>query len=192
MGEYVAGADCHIQRGATVGYPYEEGAAPTSLGAGATIREGAVIYCDVEIGERFSTGHNTLIREHTTIGDDVVAGTNVVVDGETVIGSDVSLQTGAYVPRETTIGDRVFVGPQATLANDLYPLRVDRPLEGPRLADDVTVGANATLLPGVEVGAGAFVAAGAVVTADVPAERLAFGVPARTEPLPDRLRGGNR
>jgi acetyltransferase-like isoleucine patch superfamily enzyme len=101
------------------------------------------------------------------------------------------MQTGVYIPRETEIGDRVFLGPNATLLNDPYPLRVDAELEGPTLEDDVSVGANATVLPGVTVGEGSFVAAGAVVVDDVPPKTLAVGEPARHEELPEELEGRN-
>jgi acetyltransferase-like isoleucine patch superfamily enzyme len=164
---------------------------PTRVGADATIRAGSIVYGNVRIGDGFTTGHDVLIREETTIGDDVLVGTKTVVDGETTIGDDVSLQTGVYVPARTTVGDNVFVGPNAVLTNDPYPLRREEALEGPTLEAHVSVGANATILPGVTVGRGSFVAAGAVVADDVPAETLAVGVPARHEPLPAPLRGGN-
>jgi acetyltransferase-like isoleucine patch superfamily enzyme len=162
------------------------------IGRNATIRSGTIIYPDVVVGDGFVTGHDAIVREGTVIGDDVLVGTQVVVDGHTTIGSNVSLQTGVYVPTNTTIGDRVFVGPRAVMTNDPYPLRERAELVGPTIDDDVTVGANATLLPGVTVGEGTFVAAGAVVTADVPPETLAVGVPARFRPLPGHLAGGNR
>jgi acetyltransferase-like isoleucine patch superfamily enzyme len=164
---------------------------PTTLGERATVRAGSIIYADVATGDDFTTGHNALVREFTTLGNNVLVGTNAVVDGWTEIGSFVSLQTNVYVPKRSTIGDRVFVGPGATFTNDSYPLRVDDDLSGPKIEDDVTVGAGATVLPDVTIGEGAFVAAGAVVTRDVPPERLAVGAPARFEPLPAELEGGN-
>lgn len=164
---------------------------PTVIGKDGHVRANAVIYGGVTIGDRFVTGHNVLIREETTIGDDVLVGTNVVIDGRTTIGSRVSLQTGAYVPAVTNIGDRVFLGPGATLTNDPHPVKSEASLVGPDIGDDVSIGANATVLPGVEIGAGAFVAAGAVVTDDVPPSVLAVGVPARHRSLPKALRGPN-
>jgi acetyltransferase-like isoleucine patch superfamily enzyme len=175
----------------TVGYSYSDDSTPPVIGDDATIRSGTVIYDDVTIGDDFTTGHGALVREETTIGDDVIVGTNTVIDGQTTIGSHVSMQTNVYVPTNTTIGDRVFVGPAATFTNDPYPIRQSADLEGPTLEDDVSIGANATLLPGVTVGAGAFVAAGAVVTEDVPPETLAVGAPAEFRPLPESLAGGN-
>jgi acetyltransferase-like isoleucine patch superfamily enzyme len=76
--------------------------------------------------------------------------------------------------------------------NDPYPVRVeDEQLVGPTLEDDVSVGGNATILPGVTVGEQAVVAAGAVVTQDIPPEKLAVGVPATVRDLPPAMEGGN-
>lgn len=185
------GANVHLDEGATVGYEYGAADEPAVVGDDAHIRAGTTVYADVEIGDRFVTGHDALVREETVIGDDVVLGTKAVLDGSLVVGSDVSVQTGVYAPPDTAIGDRVFLGPNAVLTNDSYPLRVETDLDGPTLEDDVSVGANATILPGVTVGEGSFVAAGAVVDDDVPPETLAVGVPAEPQPLPDRLAEGN-
>ena len=191
MASVTIGRNCTVDRDATLGGPDGEGSAPTSVGDDATIRSGTVIYDDVVIGDSFSTGHNVLVRSDTTIGDDVLLGTSTVVDGACTIGSNVSCQTNVYVPRETTIRDDVFLGPGVVLTNDDYPVRTETDLAGPTLEADVSVGANATVLPGVTVGDGAFVAAGSVVTEDVPPETLAVGAPARHEPLPEPLEGGN-
>lgn len=185
------GADATVDADVTLGYGDEAATRPTVIGDRATIRSGTTIYADVEIGDDLSTGHDVLVREETAVGDDVTLGTKTVVDGRTVIGSHVSLQTGVYVPRQTIIGDNVFVGPGAVLTNDPYPVRQDVDLAGPKVRDGASVGANATLLPDVTVGEDAFVAAGAVVTEDVPARTLAVGSPARHRTLPDQLAGGN-
>jgi acetyltransferase-like isoleucine patch superfamily enzyme len=186
------GTDCDIDAGATLGYDHDPSAPPTRLGDRARVRAGTIVYADVVAGDDLTTGHNALIREETTLGDDVVVGTDTVIDGACAIGSAVSLQTGVYVPRETTIADNVFVGPGAVLTNDRYPVRQDADLVGPTIEAGASVGANATVLPGVTIGENAFVAAGAVVTADVPPDRLAVGAPATTERLPESLAGGNQ
>ncbi|MFC6718258.1 DapH/DapD/GlmU-related protein [Natrialbaceae archaeon GCM10025810] len=190
MSEVICGTGCTIDDDATVGYgTFDE---PTRIGDDATIRAGSIVYGDVVVGDEFTTGHDVLVREGTTIGDDALVGTKSVIDGASAIGSHVSIQTGVYVPTETTIGDNVFLGPNAVLTNDEYPIRTDDGLEGPTIEDGASVGANATLLPGVTVGENAFVAAGAVVTDDVPPDSLAVGAPARAQTLPDPLRGPNR
>lgn len=179
-----------IDSGATVGVAYDEGSEPPDLDSGH-VRSGTVIYDDVSAGPGLQTGHHALVREYTDLGANCLVGTHAVIDGATVVGDAVSIQTGAYVPRETALGDRVFLGPNATLLNDRYPVREAGDLRGPTLERDVSIGANATILPDVVVGEGAFVAAGAVVTESVPAEALAVGVPAEHRPLPDELQGGN-
>jgi len=161
------------------------------LGDDPTIRRDSIIYADVEIGDRFTTGHGALVREDTVIGDDVLVGTHAVIDGSCTIGDGVQLQTGVYLPTGTTVGDRVFFGPHAVLTNDSSPLRGDTELEAPRIADDATIGANATVLPGVSIGERAFVAANAVVTRNVPPDTLAIGAPATHRQLPENLNGGN-
>jgi acetyltransferase-like isoleucine patch superfamily enzyme len=189
----ILGEGCTIQPFAIVGLEYRPGCGPARLGKHAIIRAHTIIYGDVNIGDGFRSGHHALIREHTTIGAYVLVGTSVVIDGHVTIGNQVSLQSRVYIPTHTVIGSFVFIGPGAVLTNDKYPLRQRhryRPA-GPILADHVTVGANATLLPGVRVGEGAMIAAGSVVTRDVPAWSLAAGVPARILPLPDHLRQPN-
>ncbi len=122
----------------------------------------------------------------------MLIGTNSVIDGGTTIGDHVSIQSNVYIPTNTIIEDNVFLGPCASLANDKYPIRVKYDLKGPVLRKGASVGANATLLPGIEIGEGAMVAAGAVVTKDVPAWKLAIGSPARIKELPEALLTLNR
>lgn len=160
----------------------------TEIKSNATIRSGTVIYCDVLIGENFTSGHNVLIREGTIIGDNVLVGTNTVIDGNTRIGNNVSIQSAVYIPTNTVIEDRVFIGPNAVFTNDKYPIRKNKPLKGPILRRGATIGANCTILAGIEIGEGAIVAAGAVVAKDVPPWKLAIGVPAVIKELPEYLK----
>ena len=162
------------------------------IGDNAIIRSNTVIYCNVEIGDNFVTGHNVVIRENTKIGNNVLVGTNAVIEGETTIGNNVSIQSNVYIPRRTIIEDYVFIGPNAVLTNDKYPLRKDYELRGPIIRRGATIGANSVILPSVEIGEGAFVAAGALVTKDVPPWKLAIGFPARIKDLPDSLKVLNR
>ena len=183
------GVEPHVDDDVTIGYG--EGDTPV-IGDRARIRSGTVIYADVTIGDDFVTGHNVLVRERTDIGDQVLLGTDTVVDGTTTIGSRVSIQSRVYIPTNTRIGDDVFVGPGVVMTNDPYPVRTESELVGPTLEDHASIGANATLLPGVTIGEGAFVAAGAVVVEDVPPRTLAVGAPAVHRELPEPLAGDNR
>lgn len=151
----------------------------------------SIIYNDVIIGDDFKTGHNVVIREKTNIGNDVLIGTNTVIEGECVIGNNVSIQSNVYIPRNTIIEDNVFIGPCACFTNDRYPIRVDYKLKGPRIRRGASIGANTTFLSNLEIGEGAMVAAGAVVTRSVPPFYLAIGTPAKIKPLAPALRVPN-
>lgn len=185
------GKEITVESGATLGIAYEEGSSDPDLGSGSVVRSGTIIYNDVSADGGLQTGHHALIREQTVIGSNTLVGTGVVIDGHTSLGDDVSMQTGVYVPSHTKIGNQVFLGPNATLLNDPYPVRTDVDLVGPSIEDDVSIGGNATILPELTVGEGSFVAAGAVVTQDVPPEKLAIGAPASITELPSELQGGN-
>lgn len=183
--------DLMVEEGAILGVQYDEETSRPDLGSNSIIRSGTIVYNDVKAGTGLQTGHHALLREKTVLGTDCLVGTQAVIDGYTTIGDSVSMQTGVYVPSYTDVGDRVFLGPNATLLNDPYPIRTDVELAGPSIKDDASIGANATVLPEVTVGEAAFVAAGAVVTEDVPPGRLAVGAPAVIEELPPELEGGN-
>jgi acetyltransferase-like isoleucine patch superfamily enzyme len=159
-----------------------------NLGMNSFIRAGTTLFSNVRAGNNFKTGHNAMIRENTLIGDNVLIGTNVIIDGNVRIGNNVSIQGNVYIPTHVTIEDNVFIGPCAVLANDKYPIRGEYHPEGPIIRKGVSIGANATLVPGVEIGEGAMVAAGALVTKDVPAWKLAIGCPAKIVDLPEKLK----
>ena len=162
------------------------------IGLNAIIRSAAVIYCDVAIGHHVRTGHKVLVRENTRIGDHVLIGTNSVIDNDCVIGSHVSIQSCVYIPTGTVIGDYVFLGPCVGLTNDQYPIRADEALRPVVIKKGASLGANCVVLPGVTVGEGVLVAAGAVVTKNVPDWHMALGSPARFSPLPEKLRVLNK
>lgn len=163
------------------------------IGKNAVIRSNSIIYSNVEIGDNLRTGHNVLIRERTRIGDDVLIGTNVVIEGDTIIGSHVSIQSNAYIPINTIIEDYVFLGPGVVLTNDKYPIREERKLVGPRIRKGASIGANAIIQPKIEVGEGAIIGSGSVVTKDVPPWKIALGVPAKVvSDVPEKMRVLNK
>ena len=186
------GEHAQVDGDVTLGYRFEGARQPLRIGAYAVIRSGSIIYADTVIGERFSCGHMALIRGGVTIGDRVVVHHKVTLEGNLVIGSGVKIMAHVYVPSRTRIGDLVFIGPNVTILNDKRPQRVlDGGLSGVTIEDGATVGGGVTLCPGVTIGSKAFVAAGAVVTKDVPPGMLAVGTPARFKPLSEELAGGN-
>jgi acetyltransferase-like isoleucine patch superfamily enzyme len=103
------------------------------------------------------------------------------VENDVQIGARVRLQTNAYITSRSVVEDDVFVAPGVITTNDPTAGRRQpgQELRGALLRRACRIGAGAVLLPGVEVGEQAFVAAGAVVTADVPARAVVMGVPAR-------------
>jgi acetyltransferase-like isoleucine patch superfamily enzyme len=121
------------------------------------------------------------VRERARIGERSLVGRGSAVDCDVAIGADVRIQTNCYISAFTEIEDDVFVGPGVNTLNDPTAGRrgPDERLEGPKLRRGCRIGGGAVLLPGVEIGAGAFVAAGAVVTRDVAPGELVVGVPAR-------------
>jgi len=147
------------------------------IGSNCIIRRGTIVYEEVKIGNRVETGHNVLIREETTIGDDTKIGTATVIDGHVRIGSKVSIQTGVYIPPFTEVEDNVFLGPYVKITNDKYP--PSKRLKGVTIHKGAVIGCGAILIAGVEIGEEAIVAAGAVVTRDVPARSVVLGIPAR-------------
>ena len=154
------------------------------IGPDAVIRPGTTIYSDVSIGSNFSSGHNVFIREKTDIGSHVSLGTGVIIEGYSTIGDYSNIQSMVYIPTHSTIGSHVFIGPNSVLTNDRYPPHGGNCLAGPIIEDHASVGANVTILPGIRIGEGSLVAAGSVVTRDVPSRTLAIGSPSRIKPLP--------
>lgn len=185
--------DIIIQPNCTVGLKYNAECGPVILGKGARVRAGAIIYADVKAGLNLQTGHNVMIREKTTMGDHVVVGTGTVIDGNVEIGDFVKIESNCYIPTHVTIGCRVFLGPNVTLTNDRYPLKMRDAYnpEGPILEDGVTLGGGVVVCPGVRIGVDSFVAAGAVVTKDVPPGSMVIGVPGEIKPLPEKLKERN-
>lgn len=192
-GNCTLGEGSQVFEPVTLGFPSREFIGKdhfpgTIIGRNAILRSGLVIYCQVEIGDNFQSGHNVLIREKMKIGNNVAVGSSSVVEGYGMIGDDVRIQSMVFIPTHTSIGNSVFIGPNAVLTNDRYPPSGKPELKGPTIGDHAVIGANATILPGITIGSGAMVAAGAVVTHDVPAETMAIGVPAKIRELPDEVR----
>jgi acetyltransferase-like isoleucine patch superfamily enzyme len=152
----------------------------TIVGPGALIRSHAVIYSHTVIGERFATGHFIMIREHTRIGERCVFGTHASVDGYACIGDRSHIGQYAQLSQSASIGRGVFIGGHTVLSdNDKVIADVNHDLYGAVVEDYVRIGLNSTLLPKVVIGRGALVGAGSLVSKEIPAAALAYGVPAR-------------
>jgi len=147
------------------------------IGRECIIRSLTTIYERTKLGDRVQTGHNVLIREEVKVGNDVIVGSGTIIDGYVTIGSNVRIESGVYLPPQTVVEDNVFLGPKATVTNDKYP--ASKRLVGVVIRRNAVIGANVTLIAGVEIGENSVVAAGAVVTKDVPEKTVVAGVPAK-------------
>jgi acetyltransferase-like isoleucine patch superfamily enzyme len=152
------------------------------VGAGTTIGTGVVLYAGSRIGADCLIADQSFVREKCAVGDSVIVGRGVTVENETTIGSFTKIQSQSYITAWMTIEDHVFVAPCVVTTNDNFMGRTTERFKyrkGPTIKRGGRVGANTTLLPGITIGREAFVAAGSVVTRDVPEETLVMGSPAR-------------
>ena len=122
-----------------------------------------------------------VVLEHAVIGDNCNINAQVLIENDVVIGNNVTVKSGVQLWDGTRIADDVFIGPNATFTNDPMPRSKQYPeaFLGITLKQGASIGANATLLPGITVGKKAMVGAGAVVTEDVPAYAVVVGNPAK-------------
>jgi len=134
-----------------------------------------------EIGEGTRVWQFVVILEGAKIGQDCNVCAHTLIEGDVIIGNNVTVKSGVQVWDGTRIEDDVFLGPNATLINDLMPRSKQYPKNflGITLKKGSSIGANATLLPGITIGEGAMVGAGAVVTKDVPDYAVVVGNPAK-------------
>jgi acetyltransferase-like isoleucine patch superfamily enzyme len=151
------------------------------LGGDVKVCSGSVIFAGARVEEGVILGDQSYVRERTRVGARSVIGRGSVVDNDVNVGARVRVQTGVYLTAFTTVEDDVFVGPGATTTNDDTMARhgPEMALRGAILRRACRVGGGAVLTPGVEIGEEAYVAAGAVVTRDVPSRAVVMGVPAR-------------
>jgi acetyltransferase-like isoleucine patch superfamily enzyme len=156
-----------------------DGEVPLVIGPGALIRPFTTIYAGSRIGARLQTGQGASIREDNVIGDDVSIGTHASIEFGNRIGSRVRVHTGCFLEL-TTIEDDVFLGPHVVFTDDPHPMcpaYLDC-VRGGVVRKGARIGANSTILPGVEIGADALVGAGSVVRKPVPARGVWAGNPA--------------
>jgi acetyltransferase-like isoleucine patch superfamily enzyme len=164
---------------------------PRSLivGDGTVIGSHAVVLAGSTIGSRCTIEDGAGVRERCSVGDDTLIGRNVTVENDVTIGERVRIQTAAHITGYSTVEDDVYIAPLVMTMNDNDAGRGSERFShrrGPTIRRAARVGGGAHILPGREIGEDAFVAAGSVVTHDVPARTLVMGVPARVvRPIPD-------
>ena len=148
----------------------------------AVVHESAFVDDNVTIGEDTRIWHFVHVLPHTTIGARCSLGQNVMAGPHVTIGDNCKIQNNVALYKGVTLADDVFCGPSCVFTNVLTPRafveRKDEFRDTP-VGKGATIGANATIVCGNRLGEYCMVAAGAVVTHDVPAFALVAGVPAR-------------
>jgi len=139
-----------------------------------------IIEDGAEIGEGTVIWHYALIRTGAVIGEGCVIGSRVEIGPGVRIGDGTHIGADTQVHHPAQIGTRCFISPQVFISNDKYPMIRDnfKP-QGVVIGNDVIIGAKTAIVGGVQIGDGAFVAMGAVVTKDVAEGTMVKGVPAR-------------
>jgi acetyltransferase-like isoleucine patch superfamily enzyme len=162
---------------------------PAEIGDGTIVSTGAIVFAGARVGARVILGDQCCVRERVVVGDDVVIGRGSLVENDTTVGAMTKIQADAYITAYSTLEEHVFIAPCVVTTNDDFMGRTERRHElvkGPTIRRGARVGGGAILLPGVEIGAEAFVGAGAVVTKDVEPRMVVVGNPARVlRPVPE-------
>ncbi len=186
----IIGDNCTIGDGAVLGKGPKLAAGSTAsrdpldalvLEEGVIVGTHAIVFAGARIGTGSIVGDQAFVRERAVIGAGTVVGRASGVDNDVLIGDRVRIQSQCYMTAYSVIEDDVFFGPCAMTTNDDTMARHPKgmALRGAILRRACRIGGGAVLVPGVEIGEEAFVAAGSVVTADVPARKVVMGVPAR-------------
>jgi acetyltransferase-like isoleucine patch superfamily enzyme len=185
------GKNVEVYEGAVIGRPPNGAGAtkrrvtptlkPTVVSDGAVISANAVVYTDVRIGAETLIGDLASIREQCRIGRRCVIARGVTMNRNTKIGDYTKIMDGTHITANMEVGSHVFIGMLVTTANDNSMGRTEKNAVsmGPIIEDNSRIGSGAVILPGIRVGAGSIVGANAVVTKDIPAGKIAMGVPAK-------------
>ncbi|BFM49633.1 acyltransferase [Marinomonas sp. THO17] len=133
------------------------------------------------IGEDTKIWQFVVILNGAKIGSNCNVCAHTLIEGDVAIGNNVTIKSGVFVWDGTRIEDNVFIGPNVTFTNDLMPRSKAYPEKflGITLKRGSSIGANATILPGITIGVEAMVGAGSVVTKDVPDYAIVVGSPAK-------------
>lgn len=133
------------------------------------------------IGQDTKIWQFCVVLEGAIIGNNCNINAQVLIENDVIIGDNVTVKSGVQIWDGTRIENNVFIGPNATFTNDLLPRSKQYPesFSGITLKQGSSIGANATLLPGITIGEQAMVGAGAVVTKDVPDYAVVVGNPAK-------------
>ena len=159
---------------------------------GTIINEGAVIDKDSIIGENCLIGCHAVIRPRVKIGDNTVIAHHVVVESDVEIGKNTTVQVFAAFASNTKIGDNCFIGPyfsptncfeQPTGPKGRHPDKIKGKLEYQEIGNDVVIGSNCSVAPGITIGDNVDVGMNTFIKADIPS--------GESPSKPFRIRGGS-
>ena len=155
---------------------------PAKIGNGVLIGAGVVIYAGAEIGDKVLLADQAAVQFGVKVGEMTIIGRGVLIESKCTIGKKCKIESNAYITALSEIGNYCFIAPCVATSNDNYAGRSKerfKHFNGITVKDGGRIGVNATILPGITIGEDAMVAAGSVVTKNVPAGRVFAGVPAK-------------
>lgn len=155
---------------------------PASIGDDCIVGTSAVVYAGANIGEGVLIADLATVRENVSIGEHTIIGRGVAVENYCTIGSYCKIETNAYITAYSNVGDRAFIGPGVVTTNDNFVGRTEerfKHFKGVTVKRGGRIAAHVTILPGKVINEDSLVAAGSVVTKDVPAKKVVMGTPAR-------------
>jgi len=155
---------------------------PLTVGELCIVGTGVVLYRGAAIDPKVLMADLCTVRENVTIGRGTIVGRGVTVENFCTVGRYCKLESECYITAYSTLEDRVFIAPGVVTSNDNFVGRTAerfKHFKGVTVRKGGRIGAGTVLLPGVTVGEDALVAAGSVVSRDVPARKIVLGAPAK-------------
>lgn len=152
------------------------------IGPYVTVGANCIVYRGANLAGHVFVGDMASIREDVSIGELTIVGRGVTIENKVSVGRKVKIETEAYITALSVIEDYCFIAPEVTFTNDNFLGRTEerkKHFKGVILRKGARVGANSTILPNIEIGADALVAAGSAVTKNVPPRTIVMGSPAR-------------